>query len=336
MYWVADAQGRVLGPMQFETVVELVASGRFPELARVSRDGQTWVDTERVPEVAGLLRPQVQLSESEKAQKVRDYLKRIQTLSVHEVFRVPITATVSDFRAAFFSTVKRFYPDQHPPGELKAACESVFLHLAGLMVAIDRGAIPATTPRPPPAFHTSRPSLTLVPPAPTTPRPPSASGTIIPPHDGTPRPPSASQTPRPPSMSASLPSQTPRPPVRLPGMRDAPTYEPAEFLGLRWNDQMVEARIRMLRKHIPMFTGHPLANFKTQSVFIPGSQIIPLGTLMDLTFEFEEPSAQVQVRGKVFWENSGMDPRQASGFGVRFFTLKPAEIALIEAFIRNA
>jgi len=53
-----------------------------------------------------------------------------------------------------------------------------------------------------------------------------------------------------------------------------------------------------------MFTQHALVNLSTQGVFLPTSRPIPLGTLLDLLFVFED-SHQITTRGRVVWENVG-------------------------------
>ncbi len=298
MYWVADAQGRVLGPTQLQTLRELVGSGRLQEISRVSRDGTNWVDADTVPEIVQLRASRtpeaIAALQREQLRKVREYLARVQSQPTHEVFGVRESASLADYRAGFFTTVKRFYPDRQPEGELRQACESVFLHLAGRMVSLERPkAAPPLAAAPPP------------------------------------------EPARPPPRLRSV-ALTPSPPPRLiRGGRDALTYEPAEFMGLKWANERVEARLRIQRKHVPMFTDHPLANFNCNSVFVPGTQIVPLGTLVELLLQFELPDAEIQTRGKVFWENTGGDPRQPAGFGVRLFTLAPQDQAFIRAYIRG-
>ncbi len=303
MYWVADSKGRVLGPTHLDTVRELVAAGRLVDIAQVSRDGRSWMPVAQVPEILQLQSertPEAVASwEGEQLRTVRAYLHQIQSQAPHEIFKLPESASLAEYRAAFFGTVKRFYPDRQPEGELRRACENVFLYLSSLMVNLERSQ--RSTPLPPPVI--------------TTPRPPITSPAVALP-----------QTPRPPTTSPNRP---------LLRGREAPSYEPAEFVGLKWANERVEARLRIRRKHVPMFTDHPLANFNMNSVFVPGTNVVPLGTLMELVLQFEAPDGEVQTRGKVFWENSGNDPRQPSGFGVRLFTLNPRDQEFIRAYIRG-
>jgi Tfp pilus assembly protein PilZ len=70
-----------------------------------------------------------------------------------------------------------------------------------------------------------------------------------------------------------------------------------------------------------MFTDHPLANLKTDGFFLACARSLPLGTLVDVIFRFEEERREVRSRGRVILENTGGDPSRPSGFGVRFITL---------------
>ena len=144
-YWLADGDARVLGPIGLEVLKDLASAGKLTEVRAVSRDGRTFAPVATFPEVASALGPrgadQASKDQSSAVGRLRAWLEEIRPQQTHEIFRVPQTAGVPAYRAAFFTLVKRFYPDRLAPDatmDLRVACEDVFLFLSARMLELER------------------------------------------------------------------------------------------------------------------------------------------------------------------------------------------------------
>lgn len=146
MYWLADSEARVLGPVTLDVVRDLSLKGKLHDVRAVSRDGKSFVPLREMPELHAVLSQPAHAGEalkaqSQAAQQIRDWLGSIQGRATHEVFRVPSNASRDAWRAAFFSLIHRYVPSRLPPdasAELRIACEDAFLHLSERMVEIEK------------------------------------------------------------------------------------------------------------------------------------------------------------------------------------------------------
>ena len=84
-----------------------------------------------------------------------------------------------------------------------------------------------------------------------------------------------------------------------------------------------------------MFTDHPLANLKTDGFFLACAKSLPLGTLVDVIFQFADEKREVRSRGRVILENTGGDPSRPTGFGVRFITLVDQDRRFMLKFVEK-
>lgn len=325
-YWIGDAEGRVLGPVSLDVVQDLVNTGRLTEITRVSRDGRNWGTPAGFPEVMALLlnapAPDALLqSERQEAARVREQLRAMQGRSPQEIFRLDRNASVDAYRNAFFKLVKRFYPDRvraqaHP--DLRKAYADAFQFLSRLMVHIEKelaagvpvSPLPVVRAVPPPAPMDDEPLTPIPAPPPQTARP----FTVVP----------RSLTP------------LPRPgPLSPPAHEGQYSYQPHEFVGFERRDDRVEVTIRVTARNSRMFTDHPLANLKSDGFFLACAKSLPLGTLVDVIFRFEEEHREVRSRGRVILENSGGDPSKPTGFGVRFITLVEQDRRFMLQFVER-
>ena len=311
-YWIGDAEGRVLGRVSLDVVQDLVISGRLSEITRVSRDGRFWGMPAGFPEVMTLLlnapAPDALLqSERQEAARVREQLRAMQGRPPHEIFRLDRNASVDAYRNAFFKLVKRFYPDRvraqaHP--DLRKAYADAFQFLSRLMVHIEKELASGTQVSPLPVIRAV--------PAPT-------AGEDEP---LTPIPAPPPQTARPLTVVPRNMTPLPRPSPLVPPHHDGPfSYQPHEFVGFERREDRVEVTIRVTARNSRMFTDHPLANLKPDGFVLACAKALPLGTLVDVIFRFDEDHREVRSRGRVILENSGGDPTRPTGFGVRFITL---------------
>jgi len=331
-YWIGDVEGRVLGPVSLDVVQDLVNTGRLTEITRVSRDGRTWGAPSGFPEVMTLLvnapsADSLLQSERQEAARVREQLRAMQGRPPHEIFRLDRNASVDAYRNAFFKLVKRFYPDRvraqaHP--DLRKAYADAFQFLSKLMVHIEKelasGApvspMPVVRAVPPPAPGEDEPLTPLPTPVPQTMRP----LTVVP-RSLTPPPRPSPLTP-PPRRSLLEKTQPLRTSPLGSSSSDAPfSYQAHEFVGFERREDRMEVTIQVTARNSRMFTDHPLANLKTDGFFLACARSLPLGTLVDVIFRFEEERREVRSRGRVILENTGGDPAHPSGFGVRFITL---------------
>jgi hypothetical protein len=331
-YWIGDVEGRVLGPVSLDVVQDLVNTGRLTEITRVSRDGRNWGAPSGFPEVMTLLvnapSPDSLLqAERQEAARVREQLRAMQGRPPHEIFRLDRNASVDAYRNAFFKLVKRFYPDRvraqaHP--DLRKAYGDAFQFLSKLMVHIEKelssGASPSPMPVvrsvPPPAPGEDEPLTPLPAPAPQMARPLTVVPRSMTP---IPRPSSLPPSPRRSMLEKTQPLQTS--PLSSSSSEAPFSYQPHEFVGFERREDRMEVTIQVTARNSRMFTDHPLANLKTDGFFLACARSLPLGTLVDVIFRFEEERREVRSRGRVILENTGGDPSRPSGFGVRFITL---------------
>ena len=326
-YWIGDAEGRVLGPVSLDVVQDLVNTGRLTGIARVSRDGRNWGAPAAFPEVMTLLlnapSPDALLqSERQEAARVHEQLRAMQGRPPHEIFRLDRNASVDAYRNAFFKLVKRFYPDRvraqaHP--DLRKAYADAFQFLSRLMVHIERelsaggqvSPLPVVRAVPPPAPMDDEPLAPILAPPAQIARP----LTVVP----------RSMTP------------LPRPgPLSPPAHEGSYSYQAHELVGFERRDDRVEVTIRVTARNSRMFTDHPLANLKADGFFVACAKSLPLGTLVDVIFRFEEEHREVRSRGRVIVENIGGDPSRPSGFGVRFITLVEQDRRFMQQFVERA
>lgn len=165
-YWIADPKGRVLGPIRFEVLRDLVVNDRIQGIERVSRDGRTWFALAEFPDIAQVMAEHAPSEartarEQGLARALRGELERMQCQMPHEIFGLAPESRIEDYRDAFFRLVKRFYPDRLPVDsdpELRRVCEEIFNLLSRLMTFIEHRPTPmaARSPPPLPADATAR------------------------------------------------------------------------------------------------------------------------------------------------------------------------------------
>lgn len=159
-FWLADTEARVLGPVSATVIATLKARGKLPEVRAASRDGRKFVPLREMPELQAIIQGPVSSNEAQRAQgdivqQIRDWLRSIQSLPSHDIFKVPSSASKEAWRAAFFALVQRYVPSRLPPdttAELRLACEDAFLALSERMVEVERQfrAMAQAVPTPPP------------------------------------------------------------------------------------------------------------------------------------------------------------------------------------------
>ena len=113
------------------------------------------------------------------------------------------------------------------------------------------------------------------------------------------------------------------------------SYQAHEFVGFERREDRMEVTIQVTARNSRMFTDHPLANLKTDGFFLACAKSLPLGTLVDVIFRFEEEHREVRSRGRVILENTGGDPARPSGFGVRFITLVEQDRRFMLQFVEK-
>jgi uncharacterized protein (TIGR02266 family) len=324
-YWIGDAEGRVLGPVSLDVVQDLVNTGRLTEITRVSRDGRNWGTPSGFPEVMALLlnapSPDALLqSERQEAARVREQLRAMKGRPPHEIFRLDRHASIDAYRNAFFKLVKRFYPDRvraqaHP--DLRKAYADAFQFLSRLMVHIEKDLAAGMPVSPLPVVR-------------------AVSAAPMDDEPLTPIPSPPPQTARPLSVVPRSLTPPPRPsPLSPPAHDGSYSYQPHEFVGFERREDRVEVTIRVTARNSRMFTDHPLANLKTDGFFLACAKSLPLGTLVDVIFRFDEEHREVRSRGRVILENSGGDPHKPAGFGVRFITLVDQDRRFMQQFVER-
>ena len=276
-YWIADSEGRVLGPVGVDVLKDLILAGRQDLISRVSLDGATWSPLEQVPELAQLAfhrtTPSDRISrEKHEAAKLRSQLESLRIRPAHEIFKVPKDASIEVYRDAFFRLSKKFHPDSLPKDvdpELADACAIAFRFLSGLMNQVEAAML----------------------------------GTNH----------------------------------RAPGSKAAelPRYDAEEFIGIKpLANGAVQAQIRVTGDNVNMFTDHPMMNLQHGSFFLADDRVLPLGTTVSVTFNFEDPPHTIVARGRVAWEDGRSG--SAHGFGITFQDLRETDRKFIREFIERS
>jgi uncharacterized protein (TIGR02266 family) len=109
-------------------------------------------------------------------------------------------------------------------------------------------------------------------------------------------------------------------------------YGPEEFVGLqRSADGQARANIKVSLANAGMFTEHRVMNLSRGGFFMAGASL-PLGSVVDVVFHFDDPPKEIKVRGKVVWESVGIG-RAAAGLGIKFLTLQDPDLAFLQEFL---
>jgi uncharacterized protein (TIGR02266 family) len=112
-----------------------------------------------------------------------------------------------------------------------------------------------------------------------------------------------------------------------------PTYALDEFVGIKRGPDFIEATVRVNPRNVGIFTDHSMVNLNTMGVFLPTHHQLPVGTLLDVRFLFENPPREIKARARVVWENAGVAAKTVSGFGVRFLRLDKSDQMFIQKYV---
>jgi hypothetical protein len=146
VFWLADGDARVLGPVSLAVIRDLAARGNLGAIRSVSRDGKAFVPVREVDEVAEALasshrHDEVALAQAQATQQILQWLDAVKDRKTFEIFRLNENASREAYRAAFFPLVHRYVPSRLPPeatDELRLACEEAFLFLAERMIEVEK------------------------------------------------------------------------------------------------------------------------------------------------------------------------------------------------------
>ncbi|NTX00325.1 TIGR02266 family protein [Myxococcus sp. CA051A] len=311
--------------------------------------------------------------EQQQAERLRTQLRGLQNLPPHEVFGAKPNASLDEVRLAFFRMAKRFSPEHLSPEthpELRKVSAEIFDFLSRCMREVEvlyaQGAYQQARPLPPrldmdgPLPPPPPPPVASVAPAvvpPVATRVPAVApppvAVIAPPVAPPPQPVMPARPP-PPVMHATsapvaarapvsppvqrthtLPPPAPPPPaVPLRKAVAAPTYSSAEFVGLeRRADDRIHADVKVSMQNTGIFTDHRIINLSSGGLFIATDKPLRLGTLVELTLRFDDPSRVMTLRSSVIWENSLEDGKNPRGYGLRLSSLRKEEREFIQQFV---
>ncbi len=358
-YWVADNLGRVLGPLALQALRELISSGRLKAAVRASRDGNTWVALQELPELRDLFAAAqpTQSVEQQQAERLRTQLRGLQNLAAHEIFGIKPHASLDELRLAYFRMAKRFTPDHMAPDthpELKKVSAEIFDFLSRRMREAEalytQGAQPARTVAPPrldlggataaPPVAPARPPVApMAPPvAAMPPRPPPVMHAAAPMPARAPiAPPPAPAAPAPVYRTHPAPAPQPPPASTVRKATTAPTYSSAEFVGLeRRSDDRIHADVKVSLQNAGIFTDHRIINLSSGGLFIATDKPLRLGTQVELTLRFDDPPRVMTLRSAVIWENSIEDGKNPRGYGLRLSHLRKEEKEFVQQYLTRA
>lgn len=118
-----------------------------------------------------------------------------------------------------------------------------------------------------------------------------------------------------------------------PAAKPATRFDTGAFVGLRERpDGEPEMEVRVTTSTASMFTENELVNLAKDGVFVPVSEGVPLGSMLELRFVFDERT--ISARGRVVFENFG-GRRGKPGIGLKFVRLADADRAFIAAFVKR-
>ena len=282
--WIRDDAGRVLGPIGVEVLRDLISAGRLSAIQSASRDGTTFVPVAEVSEVADLVAKDARRQDDRvEAERIGNVLHVLKSRAPHEVFELPTTASLEQFKTAFFRLAKHYHPDRLPADampELRLAYDSLFHFLAQTMAQVER-------------------LLTASAPAPT-----------------------AANAPRGSTPSGGYKAAAP-----------ARSYGTEAFVGLKQRpDGESEMEVRVTPATVSMFTENELVNLAKDGVFVPVTQGIPLGSVIELRFVFDDRT--IAARGRVVFENFG-GRRGKPGIGLKFVRLQDADRTFIAEYVKR-
>jgi uncharacterized protein (TIGR02266 family) len=112
-----------------------------------------------------------------------------------------------------------------------------------------------------------------------------------------------------------------------------PTYALEEFVGIKRGPEFIEATVRVSPRNVGIFTDHNMVNLNTMGVFLPTRHHLPVGTLLDVRFLFENSPREIKARARVVWENVGVAAKMVAGFGVRFLRLDKSDQMFIQQYV---
>lgn|GEM_PF-349411 len=311
--------------------------------------------------------------EQQQAERLRTQLRGLQNLPPHEVFGAKPTASLDEVRLAFFRMAKRFSPEHLSPEthpELRTVSAEIFDFLSRCMREVEvlyaQGAYqqarplpprldmdgPLPPPPPPSVASVAPPVAARVPAVAPVQQPvaavalaPQPVAVAPPPQPAMPsRPPppvmhatTAPAAPRPPPVQRTHTLPPPAPPPPAPPVRKAvaaPTYSSAEFVGLeRRADDRIHADVKVSMQNTGIFTDHRIINLSSGGLFIATDKPLRLGTLVELTLRFDDPSRVMTLRSSVIWENSLEDGKNPRGYGLRLSSLRKEERDFIQQFV---
>lgn len=276
--WIRDDAGRVLGPIGLGVLRDLVAAGRITRIQAASRDGQQFVPLKEVPEIADLVAKEARRADDKlEADRIAMLLHDMKARPPHEVFELPETATLDEFKAAFFRLAKQYHPQRLPADalpELRLAFDSLFHFLATTMAQVEMRLAQK-------AAATAKPAA------------PAATS----------------------SASSRYGADT------FVGLLQRPDGQPA-------------LHVKVTPATAGIFVDNPLVNLAKDGVFLPLQSGIPLGALVELTFEFDDPARAVSARGRVVFENVAGKTGKP-GVGLKFVRLTEPDRAFLAEYVKR-
>lgn len=281
--WIRDEVGRVLGPIGVEVLRDLISAGRLAAIQAASRDGNTFVPVAQVPEVADLVAKDARRQDDRvEAERISTVLHVLKSKSPHDVFELSPTASLDQFKTAFFRLAKHYHPDRLPSdatAELRLAYDSLFHFLAQTMAHVERTVLAAA----------------------------------------------AAQSAATPGKAPSAPPSGAKPAAK--------SYSTDAFVGMTQKpDGGIEMEVRVTPATVSMFTENDLVNLAKDGVFVPVTQGVPLGSMLELRFVFDERT--VSARGRVVFENFG-GRRGKPGIGLKFVRLTDADRQFIAEYVKR-
>ena len=143
-WYLRDSRGGQVGPISREVAVDLIRA-RPGFFLHVSSDSVEWKPIARQPQVQAMVVDEApakrRARELEEAQRLMFDLDRYRDLKPHQLFGVPASSTLKDFRAGFAARAKHVHPGRLPRDvspELLRAQMAVYQYLTEVMQELEK------------------------------------------------------------------------------------------------------------------------------------------------------------------------------------------------------
>jgi CRP/FNR family cyclic AMP-dependent transcriptional regulator len=107
--------------------------------------------------------------------------------------------------------------------------------------------------------------------------------------------------------------------------------------GARRTEERASAKIRITFKRASDFFRAYIGNLGTGGLFIKTTQMVPVGSIMNLEFNLPDSDHLIQAKGKVVWARpqEQSDEKKPPGLGIQFVEMGAKDTTLLNTYIKT-